>query len=105
MEEYLNEIRENLFNAMNRKNWNHTELAIQCGISTRQMSGILNRESSDIKLSTIIRISEGIGKAPAFLIAPGELKKTKDEELLRKIHGDLLTYMRYAGIPSNLLIK
>ena len=56
MEECMKVLRETLFHLMNRNNWNITELSIQCGVSTRTMCSILNREHKDIKLSTLDRI-------------------------------------------------
>lgn len=105
MEEYLREIRENLFDIMRKKGWNNTELAIQCGVSTRQMSWIMNGEGKDIKLSTLIKISKGVGKSPASLIMPGGLEKEKNEETLRKIHVDLITYLRRCGVSGFLATK
>lgn len=105
MEEYLREIRENLFDIMRKKGWSNTELAIQCGISTRQMSWIMNGEGKDIKLSTLIKISKGVGKSPAQLISRGQFEKEKNEEALRKIHMDLITYLRRAGVSGFLAIK
>lgn len=74
-------------------------MAIQCGISEREMSAILRGErKKDIKFSVIVRISEGIERPLPLLICPDEIRKAENEEVLRKVYEDLSRQLRRAGI-------
>ena len=98
-EKYIEALRESLFREMRRRGWNNRTAAIQCGISDREVSAILNGErKTDIKLSVIVRISEGIERPLPLLICPDEIRKDENEEVLRKVYEDLSRQLRRAGI-------
>lgn len=89
MEEYMNTIRINLLGEMGEKGWTNMMASIQCDVSERSINYILSGKAKDIKLSTIAKIAEGIGKPVSAIINPKETRKSDNEEFLKKVCVDL----------------
>ena len=55
-QKFLMELKNHIYDEMDLKHLDMTELAIQCDISYRNLQSILYGERKDIKLSTITKI-------------------------------------------------
>lgn len=62
IEDCLQTLREELYVAINKNDWNLTKTSNECEISRRELQRILYNQAKDIRLSTLVKISEGIGK-------------------------------------------
>ena len=70
----LKTLSNSLYAVISQKGWSVSTAADFCGIHRNELSAILNCKK-DVRLSTLIRISEGIGKSLVFLICPEEVGK------------------------------
>ncbi len=68
MEELMKQIRGQIFLVMGKQNWSLQTTANFCGVSYRGLQGILNQEQKDIKLSTLVKIADGLGKPISTLV-------------------------------------
>ena len=97
MEMYINMITERIIDAMNERGWSLTTAADFCGVSRGEMGKILSGKNKDIRLSTIVKISQGIEKPLLYLI--GENRNLEEgEELMVKLHKSIGDYLRKGGV-------
>lgn len=68
MERYMKVLRNQILKEMNSKDWSITRLSVECGISARELSYILSGKKEGLRFSTLVKISDGIGKPVSFLI-------------------------------------
>lgn len=68
MEKYMNTLRNQILKEMDRKNWNITRMSVECGISSRELSYILSGKKEGLRFSTLVKLSDGIGKSISSLI-------------------------------------
>lgn len=73
MEELTEKLRQEIFLTMGRKDWSLQKTANVCGMSRRGLQNILDyrRRNFDIKLSTLLKIADGLGK-PISAFVGGE---------------------------------
>lgn len=68
MEQVVKKIQEEIYFGLNKKDWSLQKMADFCGISRGTLEGILNRKRNDIKLSTLVKIADGLGKPISTLV-------------------------------------
>lgn len=68
MEENMKVIRETIFLVMREQHWSLRKTADACGMTYRGLQSILNREQNDVKLSTLLKIADGLGKPLSTLV-------------------------------------
>lgn len=62
MEQIIKKLQEEIYFALNKKDWSLQTMADFCGVSRGELGNLLNRGQKDIKLSTLIKISTGLEK-------------------------------------------
>lgn len=85
-EEYLEVLREQLYSIMRKNDWSTARLSKECNVSYHEIQNILYRKTKDIRLSTLVRISQGINKPVSCLIYLEASKKEDKEEILNKLY-------------------
>lgn len=68
MEQIIKKLQEEIYFALNKKDWSLQTMADFCGVSRGELGNLLNRGQKDIKLSTLVKISEGLGKPISTLV-------------------------------------
>lgn len=68
MEQVIKKLQEEIYFALNKKDWSLQTMADFCGVSRGELRNLLNRGQKDIKLSTLIKISTGLEKPLATLV-------------------------------------
>lgn len=92
--QYLDNLRDSLFEMQNKKGWTNTELAIQCDMSSRSMCHILYREKEDIRFSIVVKISERLNIPLAVLIgADEELEIGQYKKIVTSVFRELKPYV------------
>lgn len=98
MENCLKTLRDRLYSVMGKKNWTLVQMATECGISYRELQQILYNQNKDIRLSTLIRISEGLGVPLISLVDVEEMRKEENAEFISKLYSDMKEYLRKSGV-------
>lgn len=98
MENCLNTLRDRLYSVMGKNNWSLTQMANECGISYRELQQILYKQNKDIRLSTLIRISDGLGIPLISLVDVEEMRKEENTEFINKLYLDMKNYLRKCGV-------
>ena len=86
-------LRNQLLSVMDKNNWSITRLSVECGISARELSYILSGKKIDIRLSTVMKIAEGIERPVSCLISEEGLNKYKNEALIYKLYAEIGNYI------------
>lgn len=104
MEECINNIRENLYKIWSGKDWSLISLSIACDISYRHLCNILYGKCVDVKLSTLLRISNGLEIPISVLIGEKEElvinHKERDAAFIKSLHSEIETYIKKNGIEQ-----
>ncbi len=100
MEECMQVLREQILEVLNRKHWTVTRLAVECGISTREINLILSGKKKGICLSTLVQISEGTGIPIACLISAKEAQNHEDKMFIQRLNIQIGNYVKKGGIKA-----
>ncbi len=98
MEDCLKALRERLYAVMRKNDWTLTRLSNECGVSYRELQQILYNQNKDIRLSTLIRISDGLGVPLISLVDMEEMRKEENAEFISKLYSDMKEYLRKRGV-------
>ncbi|EOS48343.1 hypothetical protein C810_01433 [Lachnospiraceae bacterium A2] len=98
MEQCMENLRHQLLRYMGRTGCSMKRMSQECGISIRELNYILDGKKKDIRLSTVVRISEGIRKPLPCLISEEESKKYENIMFIHKLHAEISGYVDKAGI-------
>lgn len=97
MEKCLKNISDQLYKSIAEHGWSVAVTAELLGIHRNELYGILNCKR-DIRLSTLMRISDGLEKPVSVLISPEEAIRLENEEVLKKVYRDLGQQLKKVGI-------
>lgn len=92
--EYLYALSERLCEIVSKKDWSLTKLSLETGISCRELYAIINREKGDIRLSTLVKISQNLNEPITNLIG---ITKNPFEEYMKgllKFNSDMAAYLK-----------
>lgn len=92
--DYLENTRQVLNRVMNQKRWSQREVARKCHLHRNEISGILNGEKKDLKLSTITNIAEGLGLPLSTVIGANETLDSESNQFIMKLYVALGEYIR-----------
>jgi len=98
MEDCLKALRERLYAVMGKNDWTLTRLSNECGVSYRELQQILYKQNKDVRLSTLVRISDGLGIPLISLVDMEEMRKEENAEFIRKLYSDMKEYLRKSGV-------
>lgn len=91
----LQNVRSCILAEIEKRRWDITEAAIQCDMSYRNLQSILYDEHKDIKLSTLIKISNALDISLVDMI--GDNEERKDVYFLESVYATLKNYMTMRG--------
>lgn len=69
--EILNAVSRRLYEIANENDWSLGKLAIQCGVSYKELYYIMYSKRDNITLSTLVKISQNLNEPLANLIGIG----------------------------------
>ncbi len=93
MENCMENLRQQLFRHMSRTGCSMKHMSEECGISLRELNYILDGKKKDIRLSTVVRISEGIRRPVTCLISEEESNKYENVMFIHKLHTEISGYV------------
>lgn len=94
MNDCLKTLREQLIFEASKNDWNLTQLSVQCDTPYRTMFDILSGKKADIRLYTIIRISENLGIPVTHLIGKNEKIMDENKVFLTKMYDNMRIHMQ-----------
>lgn len=92
--EYLDEIGKRLYEISIQKNWGVEKLSEESGVSYRQLYDILYGHSHDMKLSTLVRISQNLDEPITNLLGITKNPIEEYTKALFKIHSEVGAYLK-----------
>lgn len=98
MEDCMKTIREKLYAVIRKNDWTLTRMSIECGISYRGLQQILYSQNKDVRLSTLIRISDGLGISLISLVDEKGAKEEENAEFISRLYLDTKNYLRKSGV-------
>lgn len=93
MEESLGVISRQICKYISKNNRSITATSELWGISRNELSAILNCKK-DVKLSTLVKIADGIGCPVSCLISREEKKRRDAEDIVLRLYIDLKNIFR-----------
>lgn len=92
--EYLDALSERLFEIVSEKDWSLTRLSLETGISYRELYAIIYGKKGDIRLSTLVKISQNLNEPIPNLLG---ITKNPFEEYMKgllKFNSDMAAYLK-----------
>lgn len=71
----MNNLRKNLRDEMKRRRFTEVRMAIECNLTYDTLCNILRCKNHDIRLSTLSKIADGLGKPAETLLSYSEKKE------------------------------
>lgn len=97
MEQYMKALRKNLYQTMNKRDWNLTELAVQCGMSYENLHKILCGKRKTVTLDTLENISQGTD-IPIDVLIGIQGKNKKDADFIDNLSAIVLSYVQRSSV-------
>lgn len=80
--EYLDALSKRLYEIANKNSWSLMKLSLETGLSYRELQKILYEGKDDIRLSTLVKISENLGEPISMLLG---IERNPFEERLKSL--------------------
>lgn len=98
MDRYMDAISESICEVLAKKGWSVTAAAGLCQISRRKFTDLASGKAKGVRLSTLVKVSEGIGVPLGSLIGI-DRERSKERESQRELDREVSFHMRKAVSP------